>query len=74
VSEIPNDPKVDPLIENERQVLKAKLLILDALEPLSDEGRIRVINASVAYFGKVDDDDLYQVALRRLAARQEPKP
>jgi hypothetical protein len=55
-------------------VLKAKLLILDALEPLSDEGRIRVINASVAYFGKVDDDDLYQVALRRLAARQEPKP
>lgn len=61
----------DPIIERERQMLAVQSQLLDILEPLNDEQRIRVMRAVSALYADVNDDALYSAALARLDARQE---
>jgi hypothetical protein len=57
--------KNDPLIEKERKILAVQNAILDALEPLSDEGRVRVMRAVSAYYAPIDPKMLDRIILDR---------
>lgn len=59
----------DPIIEREREVLRVQARILDILEPFDDAARIRIMRAVEAFFSEVKDDDIYPIALERMALR-----